>query len=305
MELDGRTVSVEGYRFGYQGSEKDNEFKGEGNSYTTEFRQLDPRLGRWLSVDPVIQPWQSSYCSMDNNPIWFNDQDGDTIKIVGSKKFERQVTRQIRKLMRTIEGRELVKGLHERTEIVQIFEAKHGNGNQTVVNPSSQKSSDILNIGNSTVKVGDILFDPTSSHGGFTTLGITRRPKFIGLGHEMKHSNEIIDGTINWGSWTTPDGKNLGMYEVSAVDSENKVRWQSSHLLRKFYYVGEVGTGQLLEKGNGTHPTYQTNYRSLRRYKTNISLKSTRNYLNNAGVRSGGLYKTSERIDIRSIKYGE
>jgi hypothetical protein len=67
----------------------------------------------------------------------------------------------------------------------------------------------------------------------------------------------------------------------------------------------EVGTGQLLEKGNGTHPTYQTNYRSLRRYKTNISLKSTRNYLNNAGVRSGGLYKTSERIDIRSIKYGE
>ena len=46
VELDGRTVSVEGYRFGYQGSEKDNEFKGEVNSYTTEFRQLNPRLER-------------------------------------------------------------------------------------------------------------------------------------------------------------------------------------------------------------------------------------------------------------------
>jgi RHS repeat-associated protein len=76
VELDGRTVSVEGYRFGYQGSEKDNEFKGEGNSYTTEFRQLDPRLGRWLSVDPVIQPWQSSYCSMDNIPIRLFDNLG-------------------------------------------------------------------------------------------------------------------------------------------------------------------------------------------------------------------------------------
>ena len=33
VELDGRTVSLEGYRFGYQGSEKDDEFKGYGNSY--------------------------------------------------------------------------------------------------------------------------------------------------------------------------------------------------------------------------------------------------------------------------------
>jgi RHS repeat-associated protein len=79
VELDGRTVSLDGYRYGYQGSEKDNEFKGEGNSYTTEFRQLDSRLGRWLSVDPVIQPWQSSYCSMDNNPILYNDVRGDEV----------------------------------------------------------------------------------------------------------------------------------------------------------------------------------------------------------------------------------
>lgn len=41
VELAGSTVSDFGYRFGYQGSEKDNEFKGEVNSYTTEFRQLD------------------------------------------------------------------------------------------------------------------------------------------------------------------------------------------------------------------------------------------------------------------------
>jgi RHS repeat-associated protein len=45
-----------GYRYGYQGSEMDNEVNGNGNSYTTEFRQLDPRLGRWMSVDPVFQP---------------------------------------------------------------------------------------------------------------------------------------------------------------------------------------------------------------------------------------------------------
>jgi len=73
VELDGRTVSVDGYRYGYQGSEKDNEFKGEGNSYSTEFRQLDPRLGRWLSLDPKPEVGISTYTSMDNNTILYND----------------------------------------------------------------------------------------------------------------------------------------------------------------------------------------------------------------------------------------
>jgi len=72
MEMAGRGFSGS-YRFGYQGSEKDNEVSGDGNSYTTEFRQLDPRLGRWFSVDPVFQPWQSPYTSMDNDPIGLND----------------------------------------------------------------------------------------------------------------------------------------------------------------------------------------------------------------------------------------
>jgi RHS repeat-associated protein len=70
VELDGRTVSG-GYRFGYQGSEKDNEIRGEGNSYATEFRQLDPRLGRWLTIDPLFAkfPWLSHYCSFNNSSI--------------------------------------------------------------------------------------------------------------------------------------------------------------------------------------------------------------------------------------------
>ncbi len=79
VELDVRTVSG-GYRFGYQGSEKDDEFKGNGNSYTTEFRQLDPRLGRWLSVDPKSTAFESYYSSMGNNPILKIDIFGDTIR---------------------------------------------------------------------------------------------------------------------------------------------------------------------------------------------------------------------------------
>ena len=80
-------------RYFYQGSEMDKELKGDGNSYTTTFRQLDPRLGRWMSLDPVFQPHQSPYNSMDNNPILLNDPLGDFTK----KRADRLRNRAIKK----------------------------------------------------------------------------------------------------------------------------------------------------------------------------------------------------------------
>ncbi|MEX0812443.1 MAG: hypothetical protein WD048_09530 [Chitinophagales bacterium] len=65
------------YRFGYQGSERDDEIaKG---LYTTHFRQMDTRLLRWWSIDPktASMPWQSPYMTMDGNPIVLDDKDGD------------------------------------------------------------------------------------------------------------------------------------------------------------------------------------------------------------------------------------
>lgn len=74
------------YRYGYQGSEKDDEIKGAGNSYTTKFRLLDPRVGRWMSRDPKASkmPWQSPYISMDGNPIMNNDPNGDIVPLVAA-----------------------------------------------------------------------------------------------------------------------------------------------------------------------------------------------------------------------------
>ena len=68
VELDGRTVSLEGYRFGFQNQEKDDEIKGEGNSINYTFRMHDPRLGRFLSVDPIAPnyPYNSSYAFSEN-----------------------------------------------------------------------------------------------------------------------------------------------------------------------------------------------------------------------------------------------
>jgi RHS repeat-associated protein len=70
--------SAKPYRYGFQGQENDDEIKGSGNSYTTEFRQYDPRVGRWLSLDPLMNmfPDMSPYNSFANNPIYFTDPTG-------------------------------------------------------------------------------------------------------------------------------------------------------------------------------------------------------------------------------------
>ena len=60
--------------------EKDDEVKLNSNSYSTEFREYDPRIGRWLSIEPLAYkfPSQSPYVAFDNNPILKNDLRGDS-----------------------------------------------------------------------------------------------------------------------------------------------------------------------------------------------------------------------------------
>ena len=78
MLMPNRSFNADNQRYGFHGMEQDPELKGAGNSYTTEFRQYDPRLGRWKSIDPLMSmfPHLSPYVGFDNNPIYFVDPYG-------------------------------------------------------------------------------------------------------------------------------------------------------------------------------------------------------------------------------------
>ncbi len=67
-----------GYLYGFNGKENDNEVKGAGNSQDYGMRIYDPRLGRFLSVDPIgyDYPWNSPYAFAENEPISNIDLDG-------------------------------------------------------------------------------------------------------------------------------------------------------------------------------------------------------------------------------------
>ena len=71
MLLPGRHGSVDSYRYGFQGQEKDDEIKGEANSINYKFRMHDPRLGRFFAVDPLEKdyPWNSPYAFSENRVI--------------------------------------------------------------------------------------------------------------------------------------------------------------------------------------------------------------------------------------------
>ncbi len=75
---------LSGYAFGFNGKEMDNETYGTGNVYDYGFRIYNPRLGKFLSVDPLTKsyPFYTPYQFAGNKPIVAIDLDGLEEKIV-------------------------------------------------------------------------------------------------------------------------------------------------------------------------------------------------------------------------------
>ncbi|PHR44282.1 MAG: hypothetical protein COA32_14810 [Fluviicola sp.] len=75
FEIEGSFQSLSNiakpYRYGFQGQEKDDEVKGEGNSINYKYRMHDPRIGRFFAVDPLAYqyPHNSPYAFSENRVI--------------------------------------------------------------------------------------------------------------------------------------------------------------------------------------------------------------------------------------------
>ncbi|MBN1462045.1 MAG: hypothetical protein JW922_00005, partial [Paludibacteraceae bacterium] len=70
--------------YGFNGKEMDNEVSGTGNQYDYGFRIYNPRLGKFLSVDPLTSsyPWYTPYQFAGNGPVWAIDLDGLESQVV-------------------------------------------------------------------------------------------------------------------------------------------------------------------------------------------------------------------------------
>ena len=76
---DGSAIAGSGkYRYGFNGKEKDDEVKGVGDQIDYGMRVYDPRVGRFMSLDPLQKkyPELSPYQVASNSPIAHIDLDG-------------------------------------------------------------------------------------------------------------------------------------------------------------------------------------------------------------------------------------
>jgi RHS repeat-associated protein len=82
MLVPNRHGQSDSYRYGFQGQEKDDEIKGEGNSLNYTFRMHDPRIGRFFAADPLEKsfPWNSPYAFSENRLM-------DAVELEGKEAY--------------------------------------------------------------------------------------------------------------------------------------------------------------------------------------------------------------------------
>jgi RHS repeat-associated protein len=78
MLMSGRNFNSSSFRFGFNNRLKDDETYGNANEYDYNNRLFDPRVGRFMSIDPLYKefPWVTPYAYCENRPIDGIDMEG-------------------------------------------------------------------------------------------------------------------------------------------------------------------------------------------------------------------------------------
>ncbi|MDH6342441.1 RHS repeat-associated protein [Parabacteroides sp. PFB2-12] len=244
--------------------------------YDFEARYYDPALGGFLTMDPLAEKYYSTspyaYCA--NNPMRYVDLHGDSIttkvtsmidgkaintsyyygqdrtgsygfldgggnRYSGNELFVDELTSALNKLRSGTNGEALVNELMNSTKNVQIVQGKN--------------TADL--------KGNYIKWDPYSTTGGPDQAGDTKRPSYIGLGHEMAHIQDVWNGSIGRNTWVTVtgvDGKPVDIpnAEKYATHIENQLRSEHRIPLRT-HYSPRVHSTRILRSGTNQSLFYK------------------------------------------------
>ncbi len=243
------------------------EFDEETGLYYYGARYYDPRLSLWMSVDRFAEsyPSISSYSFSANNPINVLDINGDSIIVrefnnekkmwnyfnyniskgqfedlqgnayTGTNRDIQNIVRGLNKLSSKSHGRKLISGLAEHNEKIIIMI----NSNRNFEQEGSEGFSSIVS------------WSPSSraAFGG---------DSFISLGHELAHSSDRLNGTLDMTTWYTvpindEDYKDIPNAEKYSTHIENLIRAEHNIPLRSHYSIDTEGNpngGKILKKGN-------------------------------------------------------
>ncbi|MGB0175726.1 MAG: RHS repeat-associated core domain-containing protein [Owenweeksia sp.] len=244
MMQPGRNYNSGNYRYGFSGEEKDNETKGDNNSYDFGARIYDPRYGKWLSVDPLQKkyPDLTPYAFVGNTPIQAKEIGGKDFVIIGNEEYRARVTQLLRDLYnQSPTARKAIMDIASSDKVFLIVEneerATSGNYYQDF---NSSKSDGFMIF--SFEKASQNL-DVTNGRNGEE---LAQNP-LTNFSHELGHMYDDFLGVNNlfpniYDRSRTVDIDGNTMYpsldadEVSGVKFENKVRGELGLDFRTHYY---------------------------------------------------------------------
>lgn len=207
QELTGMTYNSSDYRYGYNGMEKDNELKGNGNSYDFGARLYDPRVARWLSLDPLASkyPSVSPYNGMGNNPIIYLDPDGRVVVFAPgtSQDFKNKFSLAVQELNEA----GLSGSLAQLEASPQIIYVQQGTGNDDQFQPSGTlgaidySTAAWHNSINGATNVNIIIWNPNNGLEVVDNLGVStgqHQSPGLGLYHEIQHALQYITNPLQF-----------------------------------------------------------------------------------------------------------
>ena len=226
------------YRFGFNGMENDHELKGDGNSLDFGARIYDPRIGRWLSVDPlqVKFPSYSPYHAYACNPLLYVDKDGkdNIVYIVFLPSSDATLTFQDKaKIIKKMNNTFKRMGVSTKVKGIII------DPNSIVINASSHNitymTTDVFNTAKPDKNDGFVIVGEGSKVSEFITKS----------GHFS--SNFLKEENGYWtGDYDNPETTSKGDQKVSALDAEdantnvvkNKSGWDKTEAVAFFALHG-------------------------------------------------------------------
>jgi len=218
------------YSFGMNTQEKDDEIYGKGNSYSAEYWQYDARLGRRWNMDPRPNPSISVYACFGNNPIWFSDVAGDTVRGVNNESGERMLN----VLQETFSGN---------TEVQKLFKlSSDGQTLQSINKRDLKKAFKNLDNDQKTLLYG--YYIAINSPDVHLVELINNNQKISKYGQKItgfengRQFDSWMGGAANY---ETGNGKNFNSYSLIVMDSKTKVNFVSTNSNKKVSMLSEVG----------------------------------------------------------------
>jgi RHS repeat-associated protein len=242
--MPNRHGNDETYKYGFNGMEKDDEVKGDGNSYTAQFWEYDTRLGRRWNRDPKPNPSISEYACFANNPILFSDPEGDTIRI--PNKGDRKA---VLKMINHLSVEQYTTDKKGNLKVVEGKTNKKGSQYYSDMLSLGIKDDDLISIEISTKdKVVQPVYDKNGEIdktpiGKTKTVDMSDSGEGVTFGGSGKDQLVLISGKGHDGRAKDLNGKNI-KYEAGDVLLHELVGHAIPHVL------GTKGTGSAIGNEN-------------------------------------------------------